>query len=91
MLSTCHFHFNEGKSGIIFTCQEVLTFSPTDSVIELGKSKKKRSVTMSVDVPVGSVSDTVPLVEGPTKGVQTFMKKVKELKSRIIKKKKLEK
>lgn len=66
--------------------KEVLTYSPMDSVAELGKSKKrKRSVspTLSTDEPVGE--DVALIGDGATEGTQTFMKKVKELQRKTKK------
>lgn len=65
--------------------KEVLTFSPTDTVAKLGKTKKRSvSFNMSTDEPAG---EGVPLIgDGPSEGSKTFMKKEKELQNRLKKK-----
>ena len=68
--------------------KRVLTFSLTDSASKVGKSKKKRSVTMREELPLGAlraISDTVPLVDNSSKGNPSLMKAIRKLK---IKKKK---
>ena len=69
--------------------KRVLTFSLTDSASKVGKSKKKRSVTMREELPLGAlraISDTVPLVDNSSKGNPSLMKAIRKLK---IKKKKV--
>ena len=61
--------------------KRVLTYSPTEAVTEVGKSKKKRSVIMPDDVPNSAMSDVVPLMDVTSKkGKSTLVKKIKELK-----------
>ena len=61
--------------------KRVLTYSPTEAVTEVGKSKNKRSVIMPDDVPNSAMSDVVPLMDvTPKKGKSTLVKKIKELK-----------
>lgn len=58
-----------------------MTYSPTEAVTEVGKSKKKRSVIMPDDVPNNAMSDVVPLMDVTSKkGKSTLVKKIKELK-----------
>ena len=58
-----------------------MTYSPTEAVTEVGKSKKKRSVIMPGDVPNNAMSDVVPLMDVTSKkGKSTLVKKIKELK-----------
>lgn len=58
-----------------------MTYSPTEAVTEVGKSKKKRSVIMPDDVPNNAMSDVVPLMDVTSKkGKLTLVKKIKELK-----------
>ena len=66
---------------IHFYLRYVLTYSPTEAVTEVGKSKKKRSVIMPDDVPNNAMSDVVPLMDVTSKkGKSTLVKKIKELK-----------
>ena len=66
---------------IHFYLRYVLTYSPTEAVTEVGKSKKKRSVIMPGDVPNNAMSDVVPLMDVTSKkGKSTLVKKIKELK-----------
>ena len=66
---------------IHFYLRYVLTYSPTEAVTEVGKSKKKRSVIMPDDVPNNAMSDVVPLMDVTSKkGKSTLLKKIKELK-----------
>lgn len=70
--------------------KRVLTFSPTDSASKVGKSKKKRSVTMPEELPLGTlgaISDTVPLVDNSAKGNPLLMKAIRKLKLQKKKKK----
>ena len=63
--------------------KRVLTFSPTDSASKVGKSKKKRFVTMPEELPLGAlgaISDTVPLVDNSSKGKPSLMKAIRKLK-----------
>lgn len=61
--------------------KRVLTYSPTEAVTEVGKSKNKRSVIMPDDVPNSAMSDVVPLMDVTSKkGKSTLVKKIKELK-----------
>ena len=72
--------------------KRVLTFSLTDSASKVGKSKKKRSVTMPEELPLGAlgaISDTVPLVDNSSKGIPSLMKAIRKLK--LAKKKKISK
>ena len=58
-----------------------MTYSPTEAVTQVGKSKKKRSVIMPDDVPNNAMSDVVPLMDVTSKkGKSTLVKKIKELK-----------
>lgn len=66
---------------IHFYLRYVLTYSPTEAVTQVGKSKKKRSVIMPDDVPNNAMSDVVPLMDVTSKkGKSTLVKKIKELK-----------
>lgn len=66
---------------IHFYLRYVLTYSPTEAVTEVGKSKKKRSVIRPDDVPNNAMSDVVPLMDVTSKkGKSTLVKKIKELK-----------
>ena len=72
--------------------KRVLTFSLTDNASKVGKSKKKRSVTMPEELPLGAlgaISDTVPLVDNSSKGIPSLMKAIRKLK--LAKKKKVSK
>ena len=51
---------------------KVLTYSPMDSVAELGKTKKRAVMTtLSTNKP--TVTDILPFGGGATEGTQTFM------------------
>ena len=72
--------------------KRVLTFSLTDSASKVGKSKKKWSVTMPEELPLGAlgaISDTVPLVDNSSKGIPSLMKAIRKLK--LAKKRKFQK